>query len=282
MKRKAWILTALLLTLAMVFSFAGCGNTSGGAGDGSAESETAAVSSSEETALPDLAGKSLMVYCGAGMKDPFTQIAQTFKEKTGAEVELTFGNAAQIISQITTSNQGDLFIAGAETELKSLKEQNYITDSKNLVKHIPVVAAAEGNPKNIASLADLGRDDVTLVLGDAESTPIGKIADAVLQDNNLADSANILARTATAPEMITALQSGEADAAIVWKENASGKEKLEVLNLEEMNKYIKTIPAASLSCTDAEHAEVLAAFLDYLGSEEAQEIWKSFGYEIAE
>ncbi|MBR2779507.1 MAG: molybdate ABC transporter substrate-binding protein [Firmicutes bacterium] len=263
----------------MIFSFAGCGNTAGSAGSAGGEAETAG--SAEETALPDLTGKSLMVYCGAGMKDPFTQIAQTFKEETGAEVELSFGNAAQIISQITTSNQGDLFIAGAETELKSLREQNYVTDAADLVKHIPVVAVAEGNPKGIASLADLGRDDVTLVLGDAESTPIGKIADAVLKDNNLAESANILARTATAPEMITALQTGEADAAIVWKENASGKEKLEILDLKEMNAYIKTIPAASLSCTDPEHAEALAAFRDFLGSEEAQNIWKSFGYEIA-
>ena len=277
MKSRNWKVTALLLTLAMIFSFAGCGNTAG-----SADSETSAVSSSEETAQPDLTGKTVMVYSGAGMKDPVTELAQTFKDETSAEVELTFGNAAQIISQITTSDQGDLFIAGAETELKSLKEQNYITDSKNLVKHIPVVAVAEGNPKGISSLADLGKSDISLVLGDAEGTPIGKIADAVLADTNLTDTANILARTTTAPEMITALQTGEADAAIVWKENASGKEIIEILDLPEMEKYIKIVPAASLSCGNPDNAEVLEAFLDYLGTGEAQAIWKKYGYEIAE
>ena len=273
MRLKTWKIAALLLTFAMIFSFAGCGNTAGNAGSADADADASAVSSAEEAVLPDLTGKTVMVYSGAGMKDPVTALAQSFKEKTGAEVELSFGNAAQIISQITTSEQGDLFIAGAETELKSLKEQNYISASQNLVKHIPVVAVAEGNPKGT---------HLSLVLGDGEATPIGKIADAVLADNNLTDTANILARTTTAPEMITALQTGEADAAIVWKENASGKEKIEILDLPEMEKYIKTIPAASLSCGNPDNADVLAAFLEFLGTDEAQGIWTDYGYEIAE
>ena len=266
-----------LTTALLVLTGCGAGNTGS---DGS--SANTASGSAAETASVDLSGQSLMVYCGAGMKDPFTDIAKNFEQETGATVELTFGNAANIISQITTSNQGDLFIAGAETELKSLKEQNYITDSKQLVKHIPVVAAAEGNPKKIASIADLGRDDVTLVLGDAEATPIGKIADAVLADANLTDSASILARTTTAPEMVTALQSGEADAAIVWKENAADKEQIEIVDIADMDKYIKVIPAASLSCSDTEHAEALEAFLDYLDTEKAQSVWVSYGYELVQ
>lgn len=274
MKSKISIITALLLTM-MILTFSGCGTGPAGSSS-SSENSTA-----EELAPEKLAGKTIMVYCGAGMKDPFTEIAKSFEEETGAVVELTFGNAANIISQITASNQGDLFIAGAETELKTLKEQNYVTDSKPLVKHIPVVAVAEGNPKGIQSTADLGREDVTLVLGDAESTPIGKIADAVLSDAGLSDTANILARTATAPEMITALQTGEADAAIVWKENASGKDKIMIPELPDMEQYIKMIPAASLSCANAENTEALDAFLDYLDTEKAQNIWISYGYELA-
>lgn len=273
MKKGSCKIAALLLTV-MMLAFTGCG-----AGNNNTQGSTSSSSASEAVS-EDLNGQTLMVYCGAGMKDPFTEIAKKFEENTGAVVELTFGNAANIISQITTSNQGDLFIAGAETELASLKEQNYITDTKQLVKHIPVVAVSKGNPKNISSIADLGKDDVSLILGDAEATPIGKIANAVLTDAGLMDSANILARTTTAPEMITALQTGEADAAIVWKENASGKDGIDVLDLADMEKYIKIIPAASLSCTNTENAKALAAFLDYLDTEDAQSIWTSYGYEL--
>ena len=44
--------------------------------------------------------------------------------------------------------------------------------------------------------------------------------------------------------------------------------------------YIKTIPAASLSCS-ADH-DARQAFLAYLNSGDVQEIWLKYGYEIAE
>ena len=73
-----------------------------------------------------------------------------------------------------------------------------------------------------------------IVAGDAEATPIGKIADAVLKDAGLSESANIVAITTTAPEMITALSTGECDAAIIWKENAAKSDEVEILDLEGM------------------------------------------------
>lgn len=212
------------------------------------------------------------------MKDPMTEIVDAFKKETGCDADITFGNAAQIISQITTSQEGDVFIAGAETELAKLKEQNCVTESKQLVKHVPVIAVQKGNPKGISSPADLGKDGVRLILGDSEATPIGKVADNVLRDAGIMDSADIAARTSTAPEMVTALSADSADAAVVWKENASGKDGIQIVDCKDMEKYIKIIPAASLSC--AKNNDSLKEYLVFLDSEEVQKIWESYGYEM--
>jgi len=275
MKKSIRRIMIAALAVMTVVCFTACG---GSGSPDSSSSDQAASTSSEAEALADLSGQSLMVYCGAGMKDPFTKITDNFKEETGCDVQLTFGNGAQIQSQIKTTEQGDLFIAGAATELKALQEADMVTDTKDLVKHIPVIAVPEENPAKVESIADLA--NAKLVLGDAESTPIGKIADAVLADAGLTDSADILARTSTAPEMITALTTGEADAAIVWKENASGKDGIKIVDTDEMDPYIKTIPAASLSCS--ENAEALGEFLDYLDTDAAHKVWESAGYVIAE
>ena len=226
--------------------------------------------------MADLKGKTLIIYCGAAMKEPVTTITDNFKKATGCDVNLIFGNGAQSQSQIQTTNEGDLFIAGAASELKNIKEANMVTATKDLVQHIPVIAVPKGNPGNVKTIADLGK--VRLVLGDAESTPIGKIADAVLTDAGIKDTANIVARTSTAPEMITALSTGEADAAIVWKETAEGKDNVEIVDIDEMKPYIKTIPAASLSCTSAPDA--LAEFLKYLDTDDAHKVWEKAGYVI--
>ena len=51
----------------------------------------------------ELDGHELNIYCGAGMTDPLTKIAEAFQEKTGCTMNVTFANAAQIQTQITTT-----------------------------------------------------------------------------------------------------------------------------------------------------------------------------------
>ena len=53
----------------------------------------------EQTAAASLEGKSLNIYCGAGMTKPFQEIADAFKAETGCEMNITFANAAQIQTQ---------------------------------------------------------------------------------------------------------------------------------------------------------------------------------------
>ena len=261
----------------------GCGAASSGTAGSSAPQQTQESAPEDGEAgksaadTPDLTGHTLMIYCGAGMTKPFQEIADSFKAATGCEMNVTYANAGQIQSQITTSEEGDMFIAGSAEELKPV--ESYVSESKALVKHIPVLAVQSGNPKNITSLAGLAEEGVSLIIGDIDSTPIGKIAKKALTDAGIFDKVRIEASTATAPQMATAIAAGEADAAIIWKENcdAQGVESVDNSGLVD---YIKTIPAASLSCS-ADH-DARQAFLDYLNSGDVQEIWLKYGYEIAE
>ena len=261
----------------------GCGAASSGTAGSSAPQQTQESAPEDGEAgksaanTPDLTGHTLMIYCGAGMTKPFQEIADSFKAATGCEMNVTYANAGQIQSQITTSEEGDMFIAGSAGELKPV--ESYVSESKALVKHIPVLAVQSGNPKNITSLAGLAEEGVSLIIGDIDSTPIGKIAKKALTDAGIFDKVRIEASTATAPQMATAIAAGEADAAIIWKENCDAQ-GVEIVDNSGLEDYIKTIPAASLSCS-ADH-DARQAFLDYLNSGDVQEIWLKYGYEIAE
>lgn len=282
MKKKTLaVLLAAALGASMLW---GCGKGND-AGASAPPASTTAESTDSSTAsgtdsgiqLPDLTGHTLMIYCGAGMTKPFQEIADAFKSHTGCEMNVTYANAGQIQSQITTSEEGDLFIAGSGDELKPV--ESYVEGKKELVKHMPVLAVQSGNPKNITGLADLTGDGVTLIMGDVDSTPIGKIAKKAMTDAGIFDQVQIEATTATAPQMSTALAAKEADAAIVWKENCDAQD-VEIVNTTDLDPYIKTIPAASLSC--AADKDALEAFNQYLDMDTAKEIWVKYGYEIVE
>ncbi len=257
---------------------AACALTIGlfGAGCSAPEHASSTGSATPQAQTPALAGETIDVYCGAGMTDPFQKIADTFKEQTGCTVNVTFANAAQIQTQITTTEEGDFFIAGSAEELKPV--ESYVAEQTPLVKHIPVLAVPSDNPKNINGIADLAQAERVLV-GDPESTPIGKIAKKALSEAGLWDqlmSANVLTTTTTAPQIATALANGEGDAGIVWKENVKA-DGVVIVETNDLDQLIKTIPAAKLSC--ASDAEAVSAFSEFIQSEEAMSIWAEFGYE---
>lgn len=258
--KKSFIVT--MSAMLVLFGLSGCSNHV-------SESADAAPKALE------LNGHTLSVYCGAGMTKPFQKIADAFKEQTGCEMQITFANAGQIQTQINTAKEGDLFLAGSSDELKPVAD--VVTDSKDLVKHIPVLVVKSGNPLKITKLADLANEKIRLVLGDAKSTPIGKISDKALSDAGILEKVNVIARTTTAPEIFNALIVDECDAIIVWKENVTDK-SVEIVDTEEMKQYTKTVPAASLSyCEDK---EALSTFLEFLNSDNANTIWTKFGYEV--
>ena len=273
---------ALLLAAMLLLSLAACGQETAvpttEAPTTQTEAPTEAVTEAPtEEAKPALEGQSLLIYCGAGMKQPFQEIAAAFQAATGCEMNVTYANAAQIQTQIKEAQEGDFFIAGAAGEVKPVAD--FVESSTNLVKHIPVLAVAAGNPKNITSIADLASSEIVTVTGDAESTPIGKIAMQIFKDHEITDKVNLAATTTTAPQLATLIGLGETDAAIIWKENCN-VEGVEICELAEMDAYIKVIPAARLNFGTNE--EAAASFLNYLNSEEAQAIWISYGYELAQ
>ena len=140
-----------------------------------------------------------------------------------------------------------------------------------------MLAVASGNPKEINSLKDLTKDGVTVVLGDAESTPIGKIAKKALSNLKIYKKIDIQATTSTAPELTNAIEAGECDAVIVWKENVKS-DKVEIVDTTDLDNYIKVIPAASLNCS--ENKESLKEFLNYLDTDEVKAVWEKYGYEL--
>ena len=231
--------------------------------------------SESSSVIADLSKHSLLIYCGAGMAKPFQEIADAFKAESNCEILVTYANAGQIQSQINTSKEGDLFIAGSAEELKPVEEA--VTSSKDLVKHIPVLAVQRGNPKKISGLTDLANPNISLVLGDSESTPIGKIADKVLTDLGVFDKVKVITRTPTAPAIVTALSAAECDAVIVWKENANGKD-IDIVKTTDLDAYIKTVPSAILKYSKDQ--EATSAFLTYLETEEVKNIWIKYGYEM--
>lgn len=214
----------------------------------------------------------LHVYAGAGMSKPVKKLIKAFEESSDYKVDLTLANFGQIVSQMNIAKVGDVFICASHQDLEAIADSVSTVDE--LALHKVVFAVQKGNPKGINNIQDLKRKDVTLVLGNS-STAAGKIADKMLADFDLTDKVNVIARQTTAATIYTALERGECDAMINWKNNAG--EAAQILDTDLTDKYTRVICAAGLKYT--KNTEAQSTLVDFLKSEKAIKIWESEGYE---
>jgi len=258
----------LVFVLTMV---AGCGST----GQSPKTTSGAAIDQAVEK-------KNLLVYSGAGLRKPMDELGKMFQEKTGVTIQYTYAGSAQCVNQILTTDKGDVFLPGDSAELKAIIEKDMVNTQKPVVLHVPVLAVPKGNPAGIAKLEDLIKPNVKIALGDPKANPIGKLSDEILMDKGILEKVekNVTVRTATANEPLTYLTMRQVDAAIIWEDNMVGNENVELLDIPDFNRYIKTVPAAVLKC--AAEPELAAEFADFVSSQDALKIWEKWGFKPAD
>lgn len=222
-------------------------------------------------------GKSLFVYCAAGINNPMEAIGEKFKEEYGADVQFTYANSTELVSQMEISQKGDLCVLASVEDYKSAKNKNLVNDERELAKHIPAIAVPKGNPANIKTLKDFAKPGVKVILGDPQATPLGKLANNIFTKQNIADDvkSNTVSTFSTVNEVVTFLSQGKGDCSVVWEDNILNASKdLDLISIPKNENMIKTIPICTLKSSSDE--ELAKAFMDFTGTDEATEVLKKY------
>jgi molybdate transport system substrate-binding protein len=210
------------------------------------------------------------------------EAAVAFEKETGIKVYLNFGGSGAMLSQIELSRSGDLYFPGSPDYMVKAEKKGVIdSDSvKKIAYLIPVIAVQHGNPKNIQSLADLTKPGIEVGIGNPQAVCVGLYAAEILDYNHLlADvGKNIVVNTESCDKTATLISLKLVDAVIGWDVFHSwDPEKIDVVYLPaDQLPRIAYIPGAITKfSTDKESAQ---KFLDFLVSEQGQQIFQKWGY----
>ena len=104
-----------------------------------------------------LAGVLLVHVCGT-MRPAMEELCALLEKETGTKVELNYNDSGAIIVAVQTTGKDDVCVVhdpfGALMERKGLVDRLYTVASLT-----PVIAVRKGNPKKIAGVKDLLRED---------------------------------------------------------------------------------------------------------------------------
>jgi molybdate transport system substrate-binding protein len=220
--------------------------------------------------------KDVNVFAAASLTDAFTQAGDEFtRTNTRVRFVFNFGSSSTLATQITNGAPADVFASADEANMQKIVDA-MLTDGTPTVfaTNRLAIAVASGNPKKIASLADLARSDVLLVLA-APTVPAGKYALDALS------KAGVTVRPASQEVDVRAVLNkvslGEADAGIVYVTDVmSAAGRVTGVNIPDQQQVVGRYPVAVVK--DSRNTALAHRFVDYLVSPAGQSTLAEFGF----
>ncbi|UCD58889.1 MAG: molybdate ABC transporter substrate-binding protein [Candidatus Hydrogenedentota bacterium] len=226
----------------------------------------------------------LDVFCGAGLMKPMEEIRMEFGSRYGVDVVVHYGGSGELLGQLALEQTCDVFIPGAKKYIGDAAGNGWIADGtvRDIARHIPVIAVASGNPKEINTLDDMTKPGVTVALGDPDACAIGRLAREIFEKNALVERIrrNIKVRAPTVNQLLLYVALGQADAAIIWEDMAlwaQGAGELTIVPIPDERNVIRTVSTAVT--TRSRNRGLAERFNEFVVSDEARSIWTRWGFD---
>jgi molybdenum ABC transporter molybdate-binding protein len=198
----------------------------------------------------------LLVYCAASLKAPLEAISRDYKKENGVQVQLQFGGSQTLLANIEISKRGDLFLPADESYLATGRDKELIADTIPLARMSGVLAVHKGNPKNIHTVADLLRSDVSPAQANPDTAAIGKLVREPLQKTGQWEplKAHTKVFKPNVNDVANDLKLGSADAGFIWDAQLAQYPDLESVPISELTNITGHIAAAVLRCSNQREA----------------------------
>lgn len=257
--------------------------------------ETAAAELSGETANKGGAGE-VIVFAAASMQETLDEIRELYADvRPDVELVYNFDSSGTLKTQIEEGASCGIFISAAQKQMNELDQG---TDEEpgldliapgtrmNLLENKVTLAVPKGNPQNITGFADMAaklqNGEILMAVGNSD-VPVGQYTQRVfaylgLDEEELAQTGCLTYGT-NVKEVATQISEGAAACGIIYATDAfsAGLEVVAEATPEMCGRVI--YPAAVLArAADMEEAE---AFLRYLTSEPAVQVFESVGFSPA-
>jgi molybdate transport system substrate-binding protein len=231
----------------------------------------------------------LTVFAAASLTESFNAIAKAYSaDHPGISIIYNFAGSQQLAQQIAQGAEAEVFASAGQSPMQAVIKTGRIQTSevKPFATNQLVVILPKDNPAKVASLLDLARPGLKIILA-AQNVPAGEYAQQFLKnagrDETLGTdyasnvSKNVVSFEDNVKNVVSKIQLGEADAGIVYQTDAiSAKGQVQQLPIPAKLNVLAEYPLAVLQ--DAHQPEAARDFIRFILSPDGQEILASYGF----
>jgi molybdate transport system substrate-binding protein len=205
-------------------------------------------------------------------------------------VEKQLKTGSLVMGNLKITAKPDLFVAGKE-RVKRLKEEGFLEEFKPYFRNRLAIMVGRGNPKEIHSLNDLGREEVRVAMPNRE---IEGIAEKIIEAYGKAGGRDLVGRilmekVRDGTTFITQIHHRQtpmrimldlSDAGPVWYTEALFQKRIgnPIDLIEISDEHNVTGTAAAAIVKNAPHKKAARDFYQFLTGETAQRIYREFGF----
>ena len=257
----------LVVPLALAAFLSSCGGSGGSGGS----------PTSHPTTLTVLAASSLTRV--------FPQIGVAFsQEHSGVSFKFSFAGTDTLAAQIQQGAPADVFAGASTTYSDQLSSAGLIDSAQPFCTNQLVLVVPPSNPAHIASLKDLTKPGIKLVVA-SSTVPVGAYTLKVLDNLNAtygADyskkvQANIVSQETDVESVLTKVKLGEADAGFVYITDAKASPgEVKPITLPAYAQATATYPIAVVKATKS--SSTAQQFVDFVLGPQAQALLRNAGF----
>jgi molybdate transport system substrate-binding protein len=226
-----------------------------------------------------LSAAEVRVFAAVSLTEALEEIAGGYEKTTGDEVVFHFGASSMLARQIEQGAPADLFLSADEARMDALAKQDLVVGSTraSVLSNTLVVVVPKQGGMNLASPAQLANVR-SIALAEPSSVPAGVYARAWLQKIGLWERLRPrVIPTDNVRAALAAVESGNVDAAIVYKTDARISKRTRVaFEVPRAQGPAISYPFAMLR--DAENRKAAMRLLAYLKSKAAMSIFAKHGF----